>query len=268
MGVQRHRGRQDDEVSHDIGKRHAHVGIDLYAPQMRLRLLRRFAQRLFAGCRALLLHLLRRLPEEQVRTDGGAEHGHQHHEVVGAPGQVGHERVPQHLRPWNVDDEHRRHVGKQRQGQELEDRRIARKWNEHLQAERQDAEEHDVKMRLPADQQLQRGRHRTEVGGEIDGVGDQQQADHDMEQPRRIEIADIRRQAVPGDPADARADDLDPDHQRQREEHRPQHAVAELRSRLGIAGNAARIVVGGTGDQAGTEALKKRLVPGCRSWHP
>ena len=53
--------------------------------------------------------------------------------------------------------------------------------------------------------------------------------------------------------ADARADELDRDHQRQRQRHGPQHRVAELRAGLGIGGDAAGIVVRRAGDQAGAQ---------------
>ena len=50
-----------------------------------------------------------------------------------------------------------------------------------------------------------------------------------------------------------RADELDRDHQRQRQRHGPQHRVAELRAGLGIGGDAAGIVVRRAGDQAGAQ---------------
>ena len=64
---------------------------------------------------------------------------------------------------------------------------------------------------------------------------------------------DVGRQSAAGDVADARADDLDRRHQRQREHDGPQHREAELRAGLRVGGDAARIVVGRAGDQAGSE---------------
>ena len=72
-------------------------------------------------------------------------------------------------------------------------------------------------------------------------------------------IADVPCDAVTGDAADARADDLDADHQRRREKHAPQQAEAELRARLRIRRNAARVVVGGAGDETGAEPLEEIL---------
>ena len=65
--------------------------------------------------------------------------------------------------------------------------------------------------------------------------------------------ADVRREAVPGHATHPRAHHLDADHQRIRQHHRPAQLVAELRARLRIRGDSARIVVRGSGDEAGAE---------------
>ena len=70
-------------------------------------------------------------------------------------------------------------------------------------------------------------------------------------------VADVARDAVAGDAADARADDLDADHQRRGQEHAPQHAEAELRAGLRVGGDAARVVVGRAGDEPGAEAIEE-----------
>jgi len=72
-------------------------------------------------------------------------------------------------------------------------------------------------------------------------------------------IAEVARDAVPGDAADARTDDLDADHQRRRQEHAPQHAEAELRTGLRVGRDAARVIVGRAGDESGAEPLEKLL---------
>ena len=110
---------------------------------------------------------------------------------------------------------------------------------------------------MAADQQLAGVRHGAEVGGDVDGVGDEQQRHHHMEQPRRIMPARIARNAVPGDAADARGDFLDRRHQRKRQQHGPADAVAELRAGLAVGADARRIVVGRAGDQAGAERLQR-----------
>ena len=72
--------------------------------------------------------------------------------------------------------------------------------------------------------------------------------------------ADVAGDALAGDPADARADLLDRHHQREAEQHHPAHRVAELRAGLRISGDAARIVVGGAGDQSRAEPAEQSLV--------
>jgi hypothetical protein len=59
-------------------------------------------------------------------------------------------------------------------------------------------------------------------------------------------------------PADLRTDKLDRRHQRIGQRHRPKHVEAELRAGLRIGGDAARIIVGGTGDEARTQLLEQR----------
>src|SRR6185295_1565927 len=93
---------------------------------------------------------------------------------------------------------------------------------------------------------------------DVERVRYEEQENDEVEQRSREMIADVRRQAVPGDAPDARADDLDADHQRRGEYHRPQQPVAELRAGLRVRGDAARIVVGGAGDEAGPEPLQER----------
>ena len=65
---------------------------------------------------------------------------------------------------------------------------------------------------------------------------------------------------LPGDPADARAHGLDRGHQRIGQRHRPEHVEAELRARLGIGGDAARVVVGDAGDEARPDPRQRMLL--------
>ena len=58
-----------------------------------------------------------------------------------------------------------------------------------------------------------------------------------------------------------RAHQLHRRHQRVGEQHRPQQTVAELRAGLGISGDAARIVVGSAGDDAGTDIPFEPRIP-------
>src|SRR4051812_40703600 len=73
-------------------------------------------------------------------------------------------------------------------------------------------------------------------------------------------LTDVGGEAVAGDAADARADHLDADHERRGEKHRPEQAVAVLRARLRVGGDAARVVVRRAGDEARAQALDQRDV--------
>ena len=258
VNVQRSRRRQHDEKGDRVREDHADIGVELDPVQVRPGLRRRLAQGLLSRPGALLLHLLRGLPEKQIRADGGAEHRDQGEQVVGIEFYRRNQGAPQHLAPGHMHHERGGDVGEQRQGQPLQDRRVARERNEDLQSQRYHGESDNGELRRSADEQAQRRGHRAEVDGDVDGVGQEQQADHAVQQPGRVMFADVGREPVAGDTADARAHDLDADHQRQREPYRPEHAVAELRAGLRIGRYAARIVIGGTGNQARPEPLQQR----------
>src|SRR5262249_12083280 len=85
--------------------------------------------------------------------------------------------------------------------------------------------------------------------------------DQQMEQPGGIVAPDVAGDAAAGHPADARADQLDRRHQGIAEQQRPAEAVAELRTGLGVGGNAAGIVVGSAGDEPGPEGGENAAAP-------
>jgi hypothetical protein len=76
----------------------------------------------------------------------------------------------------------------------------------------------------------------------------------------------IGGEAMTADPSDSGADNLNADHQRIRKQNGPQHGKSELRTRLGIGRNTARIIVGGAGDQTGAEFLEPGTVDTHRVW--
>ncbi len=256
--VQRRRRGEHDAERDAVGEEHADPGVDLDAVQVLGGLLGGLAQRLVPGRGALLLHLLRGLPEEEVGADGGAQHRHERCDVVGAELQLREERGHGRLVPRHVHHEHRTHVAQERQRHPLEQRGVARERHEDLQGERQQREEHDVDLAHPAHQELQRVAHGAQVGGDVDGVGEEQQPDDPVQEPGRVVVADVGGEPVPGDPPDARRDDLDADHERGREQHRPEQPVAVLRAGLRVRRDAARVVVRGAGDEARPEALEQR----------
>ena len=163
--------------------------------------------------------------------------------------------------PMHMGDRERADIGEQAQRQPFQHRDIAAVVEEDLRRDRGHAEQQHVDDAGSADQQLGGVRHRAEIGGDVDGVGDEQQRDDDIQQRRRIMPADIAGDAAPGDAADARGNFLDRRHQRKRQQHGPADAVTELRAGLAVGADAGGIVVGGAGDQAGAEAFEKILKP-------
>ena len=103
--------------------------------------------------------------------------------------------------------------------------------------------------------------HGTQVGADIDRVGDEQQPDEKESQPGGVMAAKVAGEPVAGGAADPRADHLHGRHQRVGEDHRPAEAVAELRTGLAVGRDATGIVVGCAGDQARSEdVFKAKLV--------
>jgi len=67
--------------------------------------------------------------------------------------------------------------------------------------------------------------------------------------------AHISGEAFASDTADLSADHLDRAHERIGQKQSPNQAVTELGPRLGIGGDAARIVIRGAGDEPGPENI-------------
>jgi hypothetical protein len=80
VGMQRRRGRQDDEVHDEIRGEHAREDVNAQATQFRIR--RAFALREVAPHRAFFLNFVRSQPEKQVRLDRSAENAHEHRQGV------------------------------------------------------------------------------------------------------------------------------------------------------------------------------------------
>ena len=161
--------------------------------------------------------------------------------------------VLRHGQPGHANDEHGADIGEERQGQPPQHRSVARVGYENFRDYGQEREASDVHSRGSIDEQAKRCGHGSEIGSEVDRVGDDEQPDKGIEQPRRIMPTDISGEASTRHPAHLSADQLDRAHQRIGEQQRPAHAVAELRAGLGIGGDAAGVVVRSAGDQAGSQ---------------
>jgi hypothetical protein len=256
--VQRHRRRDDDAQGDDVRESHADDRVLLDAGQVLGHVLGVLAQ--LPGIRpaVAVLDFLRGLPEEQVGADGRAQHGDHHSRVVlrrDVRRQVlpGLQRFGDGALPRHRNGQDHRDVREQGERQPLQDPHAAlvRETDLGAYAERTEAE--DVERMWPAGEQLHRFGHRRQVGGDVDGVGDDQQRDQRERQPPRAHLADVRGEAFAGDEADARRELLDAYHQRHRQEQRPDQREAELRAGLRIGGDAARIVVGRAGDEPRAE---------------
>jgi hypothetical protein len=73
-----------------------------------------------------------------------------------------------------------------------------------------------------ADDKIQRLAHGGEVSRDVDCVRNNQKAHRNQHEWQGIELLGIGRDALACDPPDMRADELDRDHERRREKHRPQ----------------------------------------------
>ena len=199
------------------------------------------------------LHLQGGLPEEQIGTDGGAEHRDDHQQRIVAERQAGQGGLADQGWPVHLDGEGDRDIGQQCQRQPFEPAHVGLITHVHLQRQAERAETRRIQPYRPSRDQMHRLRHRGDIRGQVERVGRQQQSDHGPQHYWRKIALDVGGQAAPRNAADARADELDRDHQRQRQRHGPQHRVAELRAGLGIGGDAAGIVVRRAGDQAGAQ---------------
>lgn len=92
--------------------------------------------------------------------------------------------------------------------------------------------------------------HGRNVGTHVDDVGKRHQRHKCIGKPWRLMPPDVGDHALPGHAPQAGADELDGNHQGQRQQQRPQHAGTHLRAGLRIGGDPARIVICGAGDQA------------------
>ena len=104
-----------------------------------------------------------------------------------------------------------------------------------------------------ANNQRERFSHRSDVGRDVECVCSDQKKNKRQYQPARRQLHHIGGEALAGHPADPRTHQLDRDHERRCQKHRPEQAVTKLRPGLRIGGNARRVVVGGAGHQSRTE---------------
>src|ERR1700722_6580373 len=104
--MQRDRRRQDDEIRGEVRVEHAAPGIPAYTAQFAPCGARiAYESRRFTLTRLHFLDLFGRLPEEQVRTDGRAEHTDYDGGRFGIELDIGPHGVQCHLAPGDVNRE-------------------------------------------------------------------------------------------------------------------------------------------------------------------
>src|SRR5262245_52364396 len=91
--------------------------------------------------------------------------------------------------------------------------------------------------------------HSSEISADVDDVCHKKQADEQVDGCRRVMFEDVPGEASAGGAADAGADLLHGRHERKGDDHGPAQRIAKLRARLRIGGDAARVVIGSTGNK-------------------
>ena len=161
------------------------------------------------------------------------------------------------LQPRHLGEEQRRHIGKQAERQPFQNFAIAFVVEKYLRDHRRDAEHHHVHNAGAANQEFECVTHRSEIGGDVDRVGDEQEHDDKVQNGRRVMAADISSDAPARNPSYPAGDFLNRHHQRKGEQHGPADAVAELCAGLAISADAGWIVVGRASDKSRAECFQK-----------
>src|SRR5215467_13469062 len=246
---------EDDEVHHEIGKEHANADIE---PGV-LELVRGRALPLAQRDEALGFHLLdlvRGLPKEEIGRDGRAEDAHEGHEPLAIPVHGGDDRGPQYLLPVGRREERGDDIGEESNGEPLEILREARVAG--VDRRQEDGHSHDGHHQVggKTEKHLDGLTHPGEIGGDVEGVGDEQEEARDLEEAVAIAATHGGHETNAGDEPDAGADELDRGHQGKGGARCPQEGSADAGARHGVRRDSARVVVGRSGDQSGPEDAK------------
>ncbi len=109
------------------------------------------------------------------------------------------------------------------------------------------------------DNQRKRFSHRSDISRDVNCGCNDQKKNKRQYQPTRCQLHDIGGEALAGYSADLGTHQLDCDHERRCEKHRPKQAVTELRPGLRIGSDARWVVIGGAGHQSRTEQPKHHV---------
>ena len=242
-GVERRRGGDDDRERHQVGERHSDVRVQSDALDGVQPLVRRLHEWPAFGRFPDVLDLLRRLPEKQIRADRRPQHGDHGRPECGVGQEGWNQKTARCLGPGNVHDHRRAEIGEQGEGEPSQHGDVASIGHEHRQDRAQRAERDHVEQGRSADQQSQRVGHCTEVGPDVDRVGDEKQRDDPLQQPIGIVLAQIAGDAFARRAADPGADLLDRCDQRVGEQHDPRDREPELGAGLAVGRDSAGVVV-------------------------
>jgi hypothetical protein len=152
-----------------------------------------------------------------------------------------------------VREERAEHIGEERERgplHVLREHGVAAVDREH---DRRGTEDDDEGGRRQTGEHLRGVRHAAEIGGDVEDVRAGEHHAHRDEHRARVAAAQRAGEADAAHQADARAHQLHGDHQRQRDDRGPERRVAVGRAGDRVGRDAARIVVGGSRDQSGTE---------------
>ena len=261
LTVQRGGSGENNGKGDDIGKHHADAGVPFDAVDMAVLVKRRVAQS-GSAMELQFLHLLSRLPDEHIGTDGGAEHRHHGQRIIAGPADRRHHQRAAHFQPRHVDGQHRDDIDKQHHGEPFQRTGVAAIGNGDLEHDAKQAEgdgHHFGKQLRPAHHQPQGFSHGGKIGGNVDDVGKQHQHDNADNQRGRTAPRRCRHQTLAAGAADAGCNHLDGDHEGQCHNHGPQLVEAELGAGLRIGGNAGGVIIGGPRNDPGAQQTPERM---------
>ena len=117
-----------------------------------------------------VFRFLRRLPEEEVRTDRRPENGNDHLRLVRPQRGTGREAARQ-FQPTDADDKKGRYIGEENKGEPFEDGNIARVLEEELHRHACRPEEDDEKRWTATGEKPDDLPHRAEIRSNVDDIG-------------------------------------------------------------------------------------------------
>ena len=155
--------------------------------------------------------------------------------------------------PVGAREDARADVGEQHERQPFEEARDAAVRGPEEEGHDDRGVDGDQDARVDPGHHLGRFGHPAEVGADVEDVRDREEPAGGPEHATAVTAADHAREAAARDHPEPRAHELDGDHEREREERRPELCVPEGRARDRVGGDPRGVVVGRPGDEPGAE---------------